>query len=203
MAMNEKAIGQLSGLAGRLVAESLISAQAASQAQKDASLERMHFVQYLVERKNVDSRRLAEVASHEFGVPLFDLHAFNRSAIPEGLVDLYLVTKHHALPLFRRGNRLFIAVSDPTNLAALDEIKFHTGINTDAVLIEERILSHNHRRVGRGPGHARRWSGRTWTPRISMTSMSPRSAEDAATASEGSGMTASTRRPSSVSSTRC
>ena len=141
MAMNEKAIGQLSGLAGRLVAEGLISAQAASQAQKDASLERMPFVQYLVERKNVDSRRLAEVASHEFGVPLFDLRTFNRSAMPEGLVDMSLVTKHHALPLFRRGNRLFIAVSDPTNLAALDEIKFHTGINTDAVLIEDPILT--------------------------------------------------------------
>ena len=141
VSMNEKAIGQLSGLAGRLVAEGLISAQAASQAQKDASLERMPFVQYLVEKKNVDGRRLAEVASHEFGVPLFDLKAFNRSNLPEGLVDVSLVTKHHALPLFRRGNRLFIAVSDPTNLAALDEIKFHTGINTDAILIEDSVLS--------------------------------------------------------------
>ena len=139
--MNDKAIGQLSGLAGRLVTEGLISAQAASQAQKDASLERMPYVQYLVEKKNVDSQKLAEVASQEFGVPLFDLSAFNQTILPEGLVDVSLVTKHHALPLFRRGNRLFIAVSDPTNLTALDEIKFHTGINTDAVLIEERALS--------------------------------------------------------------
>ncbi|MEM6580346.1 MAG: type IV-A pilus assembly ATPase PilB [Pseudomonadota bacterium] len=139
--MNEKAIGQLSGLAGRLVAEGLISAQAASQAQKDASLEHMHFVQYLVERQSVDSQRVAEVASHEFGVPLFDLDAFNKTNMPEGLVDVSLVTKHHALPLMRRGNRLFIAISDPTNLAALDEIKFHTGINTDGILIEERALS--------------------------------------------------------------
>jgi type IV pilus assembly protein PilB len=101
----------------------------------------MHFVQYLVEKKNVNDKRLAEVASQEFGVPLFDIHAFNLSAIPDGLVDVDLVTKHHAMPLFRRGNRLFIAVSDPTNLAALDEIKFHTGINTDAVLIEEKALN--------------------------------------------------------------
>jgi type IV pilus assembly protein PilB len=139
--MNDKAIGQLSGLAGRLVAEELISAKDAVQAQKDASLERIPFVQFLVERKNVDSQRLAEVASQEFGVPLFDINAFNRTALPEGLVDVSLLTKHHAMPLFRRGNRLFIAVSDPTNLAALDEIKFHTGVNTDAVLIEERALS--------------------------------------------------------------
>ena len=139
--MNEKAIGQLSGLAGRLVAEGLIEAQAASQAQKDASLERMPYVQYLVEKKGVNSQRLAEVASQEFGVPLFDIDAFNLTFLPDGLVDTALVTKHHALPLFRRGNRLFIAVSDPTNLAALDEIKFHTGINTDAVLIEDRGLT--------------------------------------------------------------
>jgi type IV pilus assembly protein PilB len=139
--MNEKAVGQLSGLAGRLVAEGLISAQAAAQAQKDASLERMPFVQYLVEKKDVDSQRLAEVASQEFGVPLFDIAAFNRAILPEALVDVTLVTKHHALPLFRRGNRLFIAISDPTNLTALDEIKFHTGINTDGVLIEDRALT--------------------------------------------------------------
>ncbi len=140
MEMNDKAIGQLSGLAGRLVAEGLISGQLASDGQKEAALERMHFVQYLVEKKDVDGKRLAEVASQEFGVPLFDLTALNLASIPDGLVEVDLVTKHHALPLFRRGNRLFIAVSDPTNLAALDEIKFHTGINTDAVLIEESTL---------------------------------------------------------------
>ena len=139
--MNDKAIGQLSGLAGRLVAEGLITAQEASDSQQAASLERMHFVQYLVEKKGVDSQRVAEVASQEFGVPLFDLLAFNRTSIPDGLVEVDLVSKHHALPLYRRGNRLFIAVSDPTNLAALDEIKFHTGINTDAVLIDERALN--------------------------------------------------------------
>ena len=139
--MNYKAIGQLSGLAGRLVAEGLLSAETAADAYQEASSEKMPFVQYLVEKKNVDGQQLAEVASHEFGVPLFDINAFNRVNLPDELVEAKLVTKHHALPLFRRGTRLFIAVSDPTNLAALDEIKFHTGINTDAILVEERALS--------------------------------------------------------------
>lgn len=139
--MNDKAIGQLSGLAGRLVAESLINAQLAVEAQKEATQERMHFVQYLVERKDVNGWRVAELASQEFGVPLFDITAINPDVLPVGLVEPNLVVKHHALPLFRRGNRLFIAVSDPTNLAALDEIKFHTGINTDAILVEESALS--------------------------------------------------------------
>ncbi|AQA19763.1 type IV-A pilus assembly ATPase PilB [Halioglobus japonicus] len=139
--MNDKAIGQLSGLAGRLVAEGVISAETATEAQRTASMEQMHLVQYLVEKQNVDGYRLAEVASQEFGVPQFDTECFDMAAMPTGLVDVELVTKHHALPLYRRGNRLFIAVSDPTNLAALDEIKFHTGINTDAVLLEEATLS--------------------------------------------------------------
>lgn len=138
--MNDKAIGQLSGLAGRLVAEGLISSDDAAQAQRDASMERMHFVHYLVEKKNVDSVKLAEVSSQEFGVPIFDITAFNTTTMPQGVVDVDLVIKHHALPIFRRGNRLFIAISDPTNLAALDEIKFHTGINTDGVLVDELAL---------------------------------------------------------------
>ena len=139
--MNDKGIGQLSGLAGRLVAEGLISSEDATEAQREASMGQVPLVSYLVDKKNVDSGRLAAVASQEFGVPQFDATYFDRTAMPVGLVEVDLVLKHHALPLFRRGNRLFIAVSDPTNLGALDEIKFHTGINTDAVLLEERALS--------------------------------------------------------------
>ncbi len=139
--MNNAVIGQLSGLAGRLVAEGLLTTEAATDAQQKASAENTPFVRYLVEQKGVNGQQLAEVASHEFGVPLFDITAFNRIHFPDGLVEARLVSKHHALPLFRRGSRLFIAVSDPTNLAALDEIKFHTGINTDAILVEETALN--------------------------------------------------------------
>ncbi|TXS96316.1 type IV-A pilus assembly ATPase PilB [Parahaliea maris] len=139
--MNNKVSGQISGLAGRLAAEDLISSEQAQEAQRQAALERIPLVTYLVNTLDVDSQRLAEIASTEFGVPLFDIRAFNPDQLPSGLVDTNLVSKHHALPLFRRGNRLFIAVSDPTNLAAIDEIKFHTGINTDPVLVEEKVLS--------------------------------------------------------------
>ncbi len=138
--MNNKALGQLSGLAGSLVAESLITAEQAAEAQRQASIERMHFVQYLVEKDNVDGRRLAELTSQEFGLPLFDIATLNTGAIPVSLVDIGLIKKHRALPLLHHGDRLFVAVSDPTNLAALEEIKFHTGINTDAVLVEETAL---------------------------------------------------------------
>lgn len=139
--MTNKSPMQLSGLAGRLVADGLLDAETAQQAQEEASREKLPFVSFLVEQDYIDSHKLAEMASEEFGVPLFNIEAFNKEVIPQELVAPKLVAQHHALPLFRRGNRLFIAVSDPTNLSALDEIKFHTGINTDAILVEEKALA--------------------------------------------------------------
>ncbi|MFT6956341.1 MAG: type IV pilus assembly protein PilB [Halieaceae bacterium] len=139
--MNDRGVSQLSGLAGRLVVDGLITAEQATRGQTQASQEKMPFVQVLVEKMDIDGHGLASIASKEFGVPIFDTSALNQSNLPDGLVEPDLVTKHHAMPLFRRGNRLFVAVSDPTNLAALDEMKFHTGINTDAILVEESALS--------------------------------------------------------------
>src|SRR5690606_11292228 len=77
----------------------------------------------------------------EFGTPLFDLRAINPVSLPNKLVDLKVIEKHHTLPLIKRGSRLFVAVADPTNLHALDEIKFNTGLNTEAILVEADKLS--------------------------------------------------------------
>jgi type IV pilus assembly protein PilB len=137
----EVAGARLGGLAGRLVNEGVLTTEQAVEATQAASEERVSLVRYLVENLDISSAMLAAHASQEFGVPLFDLHAINRESIPEKLVDADLMSKHHAVPLYRRGNRLFIAMSDPTNLAALDEIKFATGISTDAVLVEEQALA--------------------------------------------------------------
>ncbi len=139
--MTNKSPMKLSGLAGRLVADGLLDAETAQAAQKDAAREKVPFVSFLVAKDYINSHKLAEMASEEFGVPLFDVNAFNVKSMPVDLVAPKLVLKHHALPLFRRGTRLFIAVSDPTNLSGLDEIKFHTGINTDAILVEETALT--------------------------------------------------------------
>ena len=130
----------VTGLAGRLVTEGLLSPEQAQEANREASKMKVSLVRFLTESMDIDSHELAELAAHEFGVPLVDLAAIDRSSLPEKLVPASLMAKHHAVPLFRRGNRLFIGVSDPTNLAALDEIKFATGISTDAVLVEERTL---------------------------------------------------------------
>ena len=139
--MNDRANTTPSGLAGRLVVEGLIDSEQAHEAQRAAIEQKVPFVSYLVETVNVDGHRLARIASQEFGAPRFDLNAFDRANLPENLVEPDLINKHHALPLFHRGKRLFIAVSDPTNLAALDEIKFHTGINTEPILVDEASLT--------------------------------------------------------------
>lgn len=131
----------LSGLARRLVTDGLINQEIARTALAEATKEKVPFVQHLVHHAILDARTIARVASEEFGTPLLDLDALNREVIPVKLVDQKLIKKHHTLPLSRRGNRLFIAVADPTDLHALDEIKFNTGINTEAVLVEADKLS--------------------------------------------------------------
>ena len=130
----------LSGLARRLVMDGLLDEQEAIKIHETALKKRTHFVSYLVENKILNGRDIAWSGAQEFGVPLLDLATMDMESAPISLVSEKLIHQHNALPLFKRGNRLFIAVSDPTNLSAIDEFKFHTGINTEAVLVEEGQL---------------------------------------------------------------
>ncbi len=130
----------LNGLARRLVMDGLLSEDDATQAHEDALKKRVHFVSHLVENKILGSREIAWAGAQEFGVPLFDLESMDMEVAPIRLVSEKLIQQHNALPLFKRANRLYIAVSDPTNLGAIDEFKFHTGVNTEAVLVEETQL---------------------------------------------------------------
>ena len=134
-------VSQLSGLAKRLVVDGLLPEELAAEAQQKALKSREPLVTYLVENKVLASAEIASAACQEFGVPLFDLTAMELDNAPVSLVDEKLIRQHHTLPLFKRGNRLFVAVSDPTNLRALDEIKFHTGISTETILVEEDKLT--------------------------------------------------------------
>lgn len=130
----------LSGLAKRLVADGFIDIEAAQGATQDSHKEKIPFVTHLVQKKLVSAFDIATAAADEFGVPLMDLSVIDTEVIPDGLVKQNLILKHNVLPLFHRGNRLFVAVSDPTNLQALDEIKFQTGISTESILAEEDKL---------------------------------------------------------------
>lgn len=126
----------LSGLARRLVADNLLDAETASKALAQAKKEKTPFVIHLVNVGVINARILANVASEEFGTPVFDISSLNKDSTPQKLVDDKLIKRHQTLPIAKRGNRLFLAVADPTDLHALDEIKFNTGLNTDAVLVE-------------------------------------------------------------------
>ncbi len=139
MATNQTAV-KPSGLAWRLVRDQLVTEAQVQTAYQEALKHRQPFVQFLVENKVLDSLRIAVAAADEFGVPLLDLDAIDPRELPVNLVDEKLVLKHRALPIFRRGNRLFLAVSDPTNHQGLDEIRFNTGLATDAILVEESKL---------------------------------------------------------------
>ncbi len=130
----------LGGLARRLVMDGLLDEATALEAHEKSIKKRQHFVSYLVGNNILKGRDIALSGAHEFGVPLFDIGVMDMETAPVSLVSDKLIHQHHALPLFKRGNRLYIAVSDPTNLAAIDEFKFHTGINTEAVLVEEEKL---------------------------------------------------------------
>ncbi len=125
----------LSGLARRLIADGLLNDKQALKAQETADKEKMPFVTHLVNKKIVDSKAIAQSAAEEFGVPLFDIDSIGIETETIKLVKENLIRKHRSLPIFKRGNRLYIAVSDPTNLQALDEIKFHVGIPTEPILV--------------------------------------------------------------------
>ena len=130
----------LTGLARRFVEDGLIEESVARDAFIQASNNKIPLITYLVQNNLADSRGLAFSAAMEFGVSVLDLSSFSPDMLPEKIVDEKLIRKHNALPLFKRGKRLFIAVSDPTNIQALDEIKFNTGLSTDAVLVDDAKL---------------------------------------------------------------
>jgi type IV pilus assembly protein PilB len=132
---------KLSGLSRKLVNDGLLDEEKAINAIKSAREEKVTFTQYLVDNNILSAKKIAMEASAEFGLPVFDLDALDLESTPRDVVDDKLIQKHHAVPLFKRGNRLYVGISDPTNLAAIDDIKFQTSSNTEAVLVEADKLS--------------------------------------------------------------
>jgi type IV pilus assembly protein PilB len=132
---------KLNGLPRKLVIDGLLDEEAAISALTASVKEKVSFTSYLVSNNILSATKIAMETSKEFGLPVFDLDAIDLEAIPRDIVDDKLIKKHHALPLYKRGNRLYIGISDPMNLAAIDNIKFQTGLNTEAVLVEEDKLS--------------------------------------------------------------
>jgi type IV pilus assembly protein PilB len=130
----------LQGLPQRLINDGLLDERTALQALEDAKAAGSNFVSHVVSKGLADPREIAIAASTEFGVPLLDLDAFQPDVEVVRLVSDKLLQKHRVLPLARRGKRLFVGVSDPTNLHAIDEIKFQTSMGVEAIVVEEDKL---------------------------------------------------------------
>ncbi|GAA4794279.1 type IV-A pilus assembly ATPase PilB [Lysobacter hankyongensis] len=130
----------ITGIARRLVLDGALDETAARQALDAATREKKPIASYLREQKLVTPSQLAAANSIEFGMPLFDPAVMDPSQSAIRLVKDELLQKHHVLPLFKRGGRLFVGVSDPTNTAALDEIKFHTNLLVEPILVDEETI---------------------------------------------------------------
>jgi len=109
---------------------------ALSNAQKN----KVSIVAYLSEKLNIPPLIIAEMISEEFGEPIFDLDSFNPEMLPKELIDPNLVSKHKVIPLLQRGNILYVATSDPTNIEALDAIRFNCGLNIEPIIVEHHKL---------------------------------------------------------------
>jgi len=131
----------LSGLALRLVRDGLLAAADAERLQSEANSKKIPLITHLVSSKKLNAATIARAASEEFGTPLFEISSLDPDAVPAKLVDEKILRKHNILPLFKRGNKLFVGVADPTNLQALDEIKFNTGLITEPILVDETKLT--------------------------------------------------------------
>ena len=140
--MNPAALAGLSGIARRLVVEGTLGDDEARRAVESSLKQKIPLGSYLIEHALANGAQVAMAASAEFGVPLFDVEALDLTQAPVKLVSEKLITQHKALPLFKRGNRLFVGVSDPTNLHALDEIKFQTNLAVEPILVNEEQLGH-------------------------------------------------------------
>ncbi|MFW1815116.1 type IV-A pilus assembly ATPase PilB [Acinetobacter guillouiae] len=131
---------KFSGYIRRLVDEGFLSAQQMKDALSNAQKNKVSIVAYLSEKLNIPPLIIAEMISLEFGEPIFDLDSFNPDMLPKELIEPNLVTKHKVIPLVQRGNILYVATSDPTNIEALDAIRFNCGLNIEPIIVEHHKL---------------------------------------------------------------
>jgi len=130
----------LSGLAKQMVLAGLLDDRTAQQAHQQAVRNKLSLVTYVVQNKLASGRAVAELAADQFGVAYMDLNALDKEAQLKEVVSEKLARQHRVLPLIKRGHKLFVAVSDPTNHQAVTDIQFSTGLTTEAILVEDDKL---------------------------------------------------------------
>jgi type IV pilus assembly protein PilB len=129
-----------SGLARCLIEAEVITEKDAKVYVEEAAKNKVSLLHYLVTKKLVDQKTIAEKASTEYGVPYIDLDAIDPKSLPIKLINEKLIRKYNVLPLLKRGKILFIAVSDPTTTTGYDDIKFQSLLSLETILVEEGKL---------------------------------------------------------------
>lgn len=129
------------GLSTLFIRKNLLSEEQMADAVLKSRQNKQALLSTLIAEKILSAREIAELCYEEYGTPLLDLNEFDLSSIPEEFLNKKLIDKHRCLPLFKRGNRLYIATSDPTNIAALEDFQFSAGLHAEAILVEEDKLS--------------------------------------------------------------
>ncbi len=131
----------LSGLARALVQAGQLKEAEAEQLISQANGAKISLIEQIIASQKVSAARIARFVADTFGYPLIDLAAFDEAQIPVDAIDRKLISTHRVIPLNKRGNRLSVAISDPTNLRALDEIRFQTGLAVDPIVVEHPKLA--------------------------------------------------------------
>ncbi len=137
---NQAANTTVAGLARALVQAGKLSSQQAETLNKKAASEKIAFIDALLENGSIDARALAAFCSDTFGYPMLDISAFNSNFLAENVIDAKLMQKQRVVALAKRGNKVSVAISDPTNTHILDQIKFQTELTVEPVIVEHTVL---------------------------------------------------------------
>ena len=130
----------VSGLARAMVQHGLLTEYDADTLQTQAQAANIGFVEQILVSKKMSSSQVAVFASRAFRAPLLDLTSYDLDQVNREFVDAKIAATRRVLPLHKRGNRLYVAVSDPANLQALDEVRFKTNLVVDPVVVEDDKL---------------------------------------------------------------
>jgi type IV pilus assembly protein PilB len=137
---NAPTTNKLSGLARTLIQENLLSETEANAIQMHANSINTPFISQLIISKKLSAQIIAEVSAKAFGLPYFNLDAFNADYLPTKKIDAKLMQTNRVMALQIRNNVLFVATSDPTNLHALDSVQFQMGMSLSPVVVEDDKL---------------------------------------------------------------
>jgi type IV pilus assembly protein PilB len=131
---------KLSGIARMLIQEKLISEDEANTIQNQANIQKIPFISQIITNKKITAEKIAETSARAFGFPYLNLDAFNVDYLPAKSIDAKLMQANRVLALQNRNNVLYVAISDPTNLHALDSVQFQMGMTLSPVVVEDDKL---------------------------------------------------------------